>query len=742
MWTKFLAILIFIVIPLSAQISVNGTAKDQNDQPVIRASIRIEPSNPALAKEIKTDEKGVFSLNLGSSEGEYFLSISAAGFQEIKREPLRLATGHYEFSIKLAPIEHFDIVVRPEENEISVKYMPLSEKLEGTEIDSSAATRANKLSNILAAIPQVVKDASGKLHPFGNSTDQTNFLLDGFRATDPNSEQFETNISVEAVRSVDIFGGRFSPEFGRGSVATLLYSGMGGNKHERSLTNYFPGIETVKGLALTSWNPKTTFSGPIKQDRAWFFNALEVNYHKKIVRELSEGQDRISSWEATNLSRIQLNLTQKNVLTAGFLANYLNAPRSGLGFLDPLETTLDKRARRKFFNIQDQIITGNDRVITLGYGWYDSFVREIPQGNEPYQIHPSGRSGNAPFNVKRRGYRHQFLANAILGKIETALGGHELKIGADFNYSGICRDTKRTGYRHYRLNGQPSLSVTFGGNGQFCRNLLESALFAQDKWFIKPWLAAEIGIRLDKDAIIPRGILTPRSSITIMPPWFGLDKTKFSVGWGLMPGPTNLGVFTRSLDQYSLNQNFDAFGLPRGEPDLSIFVGEEKKTRIPKTSNFSASIEHNLPSDLRLRADYLRKRSRDRHAFSITNDIKFIPSPGQLPTRNIGTIFYLENTGIEVYDSLGISLIKTFRNPLTKNIRQDDFHISYVRSRSFSNSNASPFIDDPITYPDSAGRTPWDIPNRFLARGSTQIGKKITFFLPSRVARWLPLFGQ
>jgi hypothetical protein len=182
---------------------------------------------------------------------------------------------------------------------------------------------------------------------------------------------------------------------------------------------------------------------------AWFFNALEVNYHKKIVRELPAGQDSIYSWEGSNLSRVQINLNQKNVLTAGLLVNYLNAPKSGLGFLDPIETTLDKRARRKFFNIQDQIITGRGGMITLGYGWYDSFVREIPQGNEPYQIRPDGRSGNAPYNVKRQGYRHQFLANAILGKIETALGGHELKIGADFNYSGICRDTRRSGYRHY-----------------------------------------------------------------------------------------------------------------------------------------------------------------------------------------------------------------------------------------------------------------------------------------------------
>jgi hypothetical protein len=111
--------------------------------------------------------------------------------------------------------------------------------------------------------------------------------LDGFNIADPSSGELETGLSVEAVHSFDLYSGRYSVEFGRGSGGTMIInSKMGNNAFERHVTNFIPGVENSKGLRLNSWRPKFTLSGPIKKDKVWFFNGLDFNYRQNIINEL------------------------------------------------------------------------------------------------------------------------------------------------------------------------------------------------------------------------------------------------------------------------------------------------------------------------------------------------------------------------------------------------------------------------------------------------------------------------
>lgn len=730
MWLKRMAILILLVIPLSAQVSVSGLATDQNRIPVAGAKIRIEPNNPALGQETKTNQDGVFTLTSELAGGEYFISVYSDGFQEIKHEPIFLINGPNKIEVMLAPIERLTIEVRPEESKVSVEHMPLSETLEDRQIDSIAVPKMNRLINIIASLPGITTDAKGNLHLFGSSSDHTNWLLDGFRIYDPTSGTLEMRLSTEAPRSLDLFASRYSVDLGRGPVTMLINSGMGENKKKRQITNFIPAIELNKGLTISSFDPRLTHSGPIKQDRAWYFNTLNFNYTQNIIPELPKGQDRIWSIEGNNLSRVQINIAPNNVLTAGFLTNYYSAPKSGLNALDPFETTLDRRARRNFANIQDQIFTSGN-IVTLGYAWYQSFKREIPQGQEIFQLRPASRSGNATTDITDQTNRHQFLASISFRNITLGGQSHQLKTGLDINRSEICRDTKRTGYQHYRLDGTPTTRVTFGGNGKFCSSMLDGATYLQNRWTINPWFMIEGGLRFDKDGILPDGIATPRVSLTMMPPW--LSKTKFSGGFGLMPSPTHLGLFTRKLDQYSINTHFDQNGQIRSSPDLTFFVSNERRLHIGKTSNLSFSLERDLLAGIYARFNYLRKRSRDGLTFSFSNDLDLLPPREQLPPLPIGTIFNLSNSRIETYDSFSIIIEKQFRQPPSKRLRQDNLFFSYTRSRSRSNSSINPFIDDPIIFTDTAGPTPWDIPNQFKVRGTTQIGQKNIF---SYFAEW------
>ena len=105
----------------------------------------------------------------------------------------------------------------------------------------------------------------------GGAEDQAIYTLDGFNISDPLTGRFETRLSVESVRAIEVSTGRFSPEFGKGSAgAVAIKTVMGDDKFRYSATNFVPGFETRKGLQFGSWTPRLEISGPLWRGRAWF----------------------------------------------------------------------------------------------------------------------------------------------------------------------------------------------------------------------------------------------------------------------------------------------------------------------------------------------------------------------------------------------------------------------------------------------------------------------------------------
>lgn len=728
MWQRLALAIIVIAGPLIGQVVVSGRAVDQEDEPVEKALIIIEPAaNKALTQTAQTNANGEFSMSFDLPTASYYLTIKQSGFQPIVREPHELKSAAVNrLIIRLIPIQHFEVRVTPDQSNISYDQMPLAETLEDTQIDSSAAPHADKLQYVIGGLPGVIRDASGKFHQEGASTDQTNWLLDGFQLNDPVSRQLEARISTESLRSLELSVGRSSVDLGRGETTTRMFGGAGGDKFKRQVTNFVPGVDIVNGLQLTGWNPRLTFSGPIG-NKVRFFNSTELNYGRNFLPDIKQGRNYISSWDATDLFRLEVNLGSKNILSGDLLANYYNAPKTGLSFLNPLSTTLDQRARRYFGSIQDLLVISPTTIMNFGYARYDGFAREVPQGHEILKLTPLGNSGNSPADIKRWGQRHEFVAN-VSWKFANFLPTHQFKAGTDFSYSANRQDAERTGFEHFNLQGLPTSLVTFGGSGKFHNGNLESALYLQDRinTRIKGWsIYIEAGGRYDRDSILAKGTLTPRLSLALTPA--KLKQTKLYFGYSLIAAIDTLGLYGRKLDQYSLSTDFDEKGLAKDSPQLTVFASDESKLTIPHISNISLGIEQNLPSNVTLRADYLRKRSSDGLTLTPTTDSGLLSEQQKhdLPDYKIGVVYNLNNSKLQIYDALKVTFKKKFDKPFYQSrrwqIKQEELTASYVRSRTFSNSNISPYIDDPFTTLDGAGRTPWDVPNRITIGGETEL---------------------
>jgi len=704
---------------LLSQVLVNGNVSNGSKEPVGSARVKLEAPGPGPAIETTPNREGGFYLNLSQS-GEYLLSATAPGFHEISRNPVQLVTGTNFVSVELTAVQPLKatIEVYPERN-LSVEHIASSQTLNGDQITSIPATRSGFLQNMIAVMPGVVKDRTGNLHFHGSPSEEINWLLDGLNVADPASGRLEADLSVEAVKSLDLFSGRYSVEFGKGSGGTMLInSATGDNAFKLRTTNFIPGLEQNKGLTLSSWRPKLSLSGPIKMDRIWFFNGSDLNLKQNIIAELPKGQDRGLDWAASNLLRIQANLSPSHVLSSDALLNYFVAPRSGLSTLDPVETTLNRRACRYFVGFKDQVALSSNIVLELGYGAYRSTLRDVPQGQAVYQVTPSGRKGNFPVAARRAGRRDQWRASAFLPSFNW-VGSHQFTLGMDLSYSRYSQHVQRTGYEYYRVDGSRAYSVSFSGNGKSSKSNLESAAYLQDRWAIRPWLLAEAGIRWDKDRVVSGQIFTPRFSFSVVPP--RLERTKFSAGFGLVPATTYLRLFARDLDQYSISTRFGRDGKTTvAGPTATVFVINKDLIKIPKATNLSIGVEQSLTGGFSLQAGYLRKRTHNGYTFVPSLNLGSTSDNVRLPAGQAGTVLYeLRNLKRDRYDSVEICLSNGF-------LKKYDWTVSYTRSRAYSNAALDISVDDPIVFSETAGRLPWDTPNRLLSWGLLPITKRNT----------------
>ena len=720
-----LAMLACPALPLLGQVQVTGTVTDRNNSPVAEASIVIENRDSLDSKAAtQSDQQGTFAFDLGQP-GRYLLGVAHADFFPIEDKPVELINGVNIVKIELirskdtgTTLDVYAAQLLPTEE------LAMAQALDEQEIDSIPTTRASKqrIQGVAAVLPGVLRSPIGELHFHGSPAQETNWTLDGFTLSDPSSGRLEMALGAESVQSLDLASGRYSAELGKGAGgAMVLSTRMGEDRFKQRFTNFAPGIEANQGLRFSDWRPRHNFSGPILKNRAWFFNSLDVLYQQNFIPELPSGQDQNSWWSINDSLRLQAKLTPRQTLSSGFVVDYLNAPNSGLSPLDPMETTLDRRARRHFFNLKDQVVLSPESVLDFGYAAYRSTYRGVPQGHAPYKITAFGRAGNYPIDILHISSRDEWRAN-LFTPVDW-MGEHQLKVGANLSHARYFQDVRRSVIQYFRVDGTQASELSFTGSGEFRESNLEAGAYLQDRWSIRSRLVAELGLRWDRDRIVSRGAVTPRISLAFMPP--GIEGAKISAGLGWIPAATYLRIFTRHRDQRSIYANFAPDGEnPLGPPDVRFFQLDKSPLTIPSTRNLSISWNQRISGETDIALNYLRKRMRNGYA-----NVPVSTSGGAdsfLPDGGRAIPFQLRNFKRDTYDSVELSLSR----PLPGSHR---WFVSYTYSRTWSNVAREVDTNDPIRFSETTGRLAWDIPHRLVSWASFQIGKKTSI---TYLAEW------
>jgi hypothetical protein len=560
----------------------------------------------------------------------------------------------------------------------------------------------------LPLIPGVLADASDQIHLGGSATYQIFDQLDGFNITQPVSGTLVMRVSPDALRAIDAQSSRLSAQYGKGSGGSLdLTTGMGDDRYRFSATNFIPSLQNHKGLNFSEWTPRATFSGPLHKKKAWFFEAADADVDLKIVSELPQGADRNTSWRADNLLKTQVNLSERNILTAGFLINRFHSPHDGLSPFSPLETTAELRESAYLATLKDQFYATNRALLEIGFAVDQFQDEERPMGSLPYRISPEGASGNFFKTSDATARRLQLISSLTLPEVRWH-GPHEFRFGVDLDRITYDQSASRQPIFVLRENGTLARQITFSGKSQFSRDNFEVGGFAQDRWSISDRVLLEAGLRFDRDSIIRRASVSPRVAATYLLTRDG--NTKLSGGIGLYYDATNLDLVTRPLAGLRFDQSYASDGItPVGPPALTSFQVDERSLRVPRFTNWSVGLEQKLPAEVYLEVEFLQKRGHDVLAFF---------NQGQ--SGQPGGVFELRNDRSDSYRGLQLTVRHAFKGnyPMLA---------SYTHSRVRASAVLNPDIDNLVFSQQAAGPLPWDAPHRFIWWGWLPLVKKFDF---------------
>jgi hypothetical protein len=681
--------------------------KDENGMPVSTAKVTILKGESEVVVTGETDFAGKIVFT-SLDTGPFRVRVEKLGYYVGKTDDIRpgelenleLTIGH-EQEVR----ESMDVTNSPPA--IDPAKTVSSETLGAREINNIPYPSSRDFRNILPFFPRVHRDPSGQVHIDGAASYQTSYQLDGFNITHPASGLLEVRITPDALRSIEIQSSRYSAEYGKASGGVVnLTTGMGDERYRVSVTDFLPTFQFLRGFNLNTWTPRFTFGGPIKKGRSWFYTAADAELSVDIRSDLPKGVDRNSAERLNGLAKTQINLSPTNLLNAGFFFNKFHSEYAGLSRFTPQGTAPELKQNAYILTIRDQIFRNNGQRFEFGVAASQFQADTLPHGSTPYQIGVELTTGSFFKRSEILARRFQATTSVTLSPTEWR-GSHEVKFGLNVDHIGYNRFLARKPIQILRSEGTLSREIDFDGTPIAKRDNLEISGFLQDRWALTNRVVLESGLRLDRDEILRRFLLSPRLALSAL--LTGDGETRLAMGLGLYHDATNPDFITRPLEGSRVDSYYGRDGktLTR-QPIETMFTINERKLRAPRFVNWSAELERKMPAEVYLKLEFIGRRGSQGFAFD--------QQGGFFPEQLVRFV-ELGNSRRDRYDAVTITARRAFLNSY-------NIFGSYTRSAARTNAVLDFTLDTPIFSQQQGGPLDWDAPNRFLSWGWVPLVKK------------------
>ena len=240
-------------------------------------------------------------------------------------------------------------------------------------------------------------------------------------------------MSTDAFRSIQVEPSREPAEVGKGPAGLLaLNTGIGDDHFRFWMTDFIPSVQNKHGWRFDQFLPRFTFSGPIEKGRIWFYNAFDGEYDNLVYNGLKAGQDNDYILRLGNLTKLQSNITSRNILTTSFLVNYLKDQYAYLSPQSPQLSNPKDVESAYIASIKDQHYFTGGQLLDTGIAFDQYNLHLTPYGTDPFFQNINTTGGSYYLNAETNATRLQGIANLYLPPLQW-LGRHDLKFGIDLD---------------------------------------------------------------------------------------------------------------------------------------------------------------------------------------------------------------------------------------------------------------------------------------------------------------------
>jgi hypothetical protein len=673
------------------------TANDENGVAIANAQVTV--LEPGLAPQhLSTDYAGRCTFTL-THEAPYAIRVEKPGFYQAQLNGIEPGQSSVRVVLAHEQIVREQVNVTASTAGIDTEQPSDQFSMNTPEIVNIPYQTSRDIRFLLPFNPGVLQDTSEQIHLAGSETWETLDTLDGFDIRSPEEGTLDMRVSTDAVRTIDVESTRYPVEFGRTTGGVVaFYTGMGDNKFRFNATNFIPSFRDLNGIRFDEFVPRFTFSGPLKKNRAWFFDGIETENDNIYISELPANADTDPLMRGSNLVKVQANLSSADILTGGLLFNDYHSPYDGISPLTPQQSTTNRDILAWLPYMRDQWSFGGGALLDVGAAVMRFRDGHEPHGDTAYEITPELAQGSYFEDLTGRSQRVEGTATLYL-PARTWKGTHNLQAGLDVDHIGYNQDQTRAPVNYLREDGTLDRQSVFPTAAPFTLHNDELGAYFEDRWQMREALLVEPGVRFDWDASIRRPLVSPRIA-AVYAPGGRESATKISAGAGLYYEHTQLDSLAQTFAGVRSDTYYDADGVtPMGPAQESSFTVDEGALREPRALNWSVAVEQKLPGAVIAGANFLEKRTAN--VFTFANQ--------GVPTSFSGD-YLLTNGREDHYHSIEVEGRRQFANAYT-------VFVAYTHSSARTNA-ALDYLPTPSPLgPQQGGPLPWDSPNRVLSWG-------------------------
>ncbi|HEY1806477.1 MAG TPA: hypothetical protein VGG45_18540 [Terracidiphilus sp.] len=682
---------------------VTVTVVDENDRAVQGAEVTIAEPGMEPAR-LWTDYAGNCGFTLRQRE-PYRISVEKSGFYKADQSGVEASQSIVRVALAHEQMVRQQVDVAASTPGIDTQQVSDQITMNTPEIVNIPYPTSRDIRNLLPFNPGVLQDETGQVHVAGSETWETLDTMDGFDIRSPVGGSLSLRVSADAVRTIDAQTTRYPVEFGRATGGVIaFYTGMGDNKFRFNVTDFIPSFRQLNGIRFDKFVPRFTFSGPLKRDRAWWYDGVETEWDNIYISELPANANTDELVRGSNLVKAQANLTQANILTGGLLYNNYHSAHDGISSLTPQESTVKRNTIAWMPTLRDQQSFGGGALLDLGIGLVSIRDGYEPHGSAPYEYTPEQTQGSYFENLSGRSQRLEGTAALYLPPRQW-MGRHDVKVGLDADHIDYDQRQTRAPVSYLREGSVPGKNdgtlerlSTFAPAPAFTLHNGEIGAYVQDRWQPGKGLLVEPGLRFDWDEIVRRPVIAPRLAMVWALPG-DKNTTKVSAGIGLYYEHTQLEYLAQTYAGIRYDTYYEADGSTlTGPAEESVFAVNESSLRAPHALNWSVGVERKLPWRIFAGANFMEKQTSDGFTFALR------------PPAALTGPYLLTNNRLDRYSSEEFDVRKQFGNEYT-------MYVAYTHSSARTNA-ALDYLPTPSPLgTQQRGPLEWDVPNRVISWG-------------------------